>query len=272
MNFALYDMEIAGYIASILIGISLGLIGSGGSILTVPVLVYLFKVDPVSATAYSLFVVGSTATIGAVDYLRKGLLNLRTAFVFGIPSVITVFFTRAFIVPAIPTTICTINSFTLTKGTLFILLFATLMLTASFNMIKTRKTGKAEANSTTHPNYLMVLLQGVFVGLAAGMVGAGGGFLIIPALVLLCGLEMKKAIGTSLLIIAAQSLIGFLGESSETMINWTLLLKVTGFAISGIFIGVVLAKRIDGSKLKPAFGWFVLAMGVYIITREIFFS
>jgi uncharacterized protein len=264
-------MTYIGYFSSVLIGISLGLTGGGGSILTVPVLVYLFSVDAVAATAYSLFIVGMTSAVGSVSYFRNGLVNVKTAVVFGIPSIISVFLTRAYIVPAIPKEIMTIGHFVMTKSILMLLLFAILMIAASYSMIK---KGKTDCDSTESPqvfNYPLILLEGAIVGILTGLVGAGGGFLIIPALVLLSKLPMKEAIGTSLVIIAAKSLIGFFGESSETVIDWRLISTVTALAVIGIFIGTALSKRIDGAKLKPVFGWFVLVMGVYIIVKEVFF-
>ncbi len=261
-------MEIIGYISSILIGISLGLIGSGGSILTVPVLVYLFSIDAVSATSYSLFIVGFTAAIGSIGNFRKGLVNIKTALVFGTPSIVAVFLTRAYIVPAIPKVVFTIGSFILTKSILMMLLFAVLMVAASYSMIKKNTKNKEENNEPQKFNYPFILIEGTIVGVVTGLVGAGGGFLIIPALVLLSKLPMKEAVGTSLVIIAAKSLIGFFGESGETVINWTILSSVAFFATIGIFIGIYLSKKIDGAKLKPIFGWFVLLMGIYIIIKE----
>ena len=261
-------MDIAGYFASIFIGIALGLIGGGGSILTVPVLVYLFSIDAVLATAYSLFIVGTTSVVGSFSYFRKGLVNIRTAVVFGIPSIISVFITRAYILPAIPQELLRFEDFTLTKSTLLMLLFAALMILASYSMIKKDKIPSGRMTHNTRFNYPLILAEGIVVGMLTGLVGAGGGFLIIPALVILSKLPMKEAVGTSLVIIAAKSLIGFLGESAETMIDWTFLLKVSAFAISGIFIGMALSKKINGEKLKPAFGWFVLVMGIYIVIKE----
>jgi hypothetical protein len=261
-----------GYIASILIGISLGLIGSGGSILTVPVLVYLFEVDAVAATAYSLFIVGLTAAFGSFDYFKKGLVNVKTAIVFGIPSIIAVFLTRAYLVPAIPKEVFSIGDFTITKNILLLLLFAILMIISAYSMIKPAKdNGNVVDSGEQKFNYPVILIEGLIVGMITGLVGAGGGFLIIPALVLLSKLPMKEAVGTSLVIIAAKSLIGFLGESSETVMNWSLMGTVALFAVVGIFIGIHLSKKIDGKKLKPIFGWFVLVMGIYIILKETLF-
>jgi len=261
-------MDTAGYLASIFIGVSLGLIGGGGSILTVPVLVYLFRVDAVLATAYSLFIVGTTSVVGSFSYFKKGLVNIKTGVVFGIPSIISVFFTRAYIVPAIPLEIFSIGNFTITKSILLMLLFAVLMIFASYSMIKKDKKTSNETPHKQEFNYPLILVEGTVVGILTGLVGAGGGFLVIPALVVLSKLPMKEAVGTSLVIIAAKSLIGFFGESGETVIDYYFLSKVTAFAIVGIFIGMALSKKINGSKLKPAFGWFVLGMGVCIIIKE----
>ena len=229
-------MYIAGYLASILIGLSLGLIGGGGSILTVPVLVYLFGIDPILGTAYSLFIVGVTSVIGSISYFRHSLVDVRTAIIFGLPSI---------------------------------------MLVASIGMIRpTTKSPKSPQSALTHRKYpyTLILIEGLVVGSLTGLVGAGGGFLIIPALVILGRLPMKQAIGTSLVIISAKSLLGFLGESGLRDLDWGFLLSVTAFAILGIFLGMKLSHRIDGARLKPAFGWFVFVMGIYIILKETIFS
>ncbi|MEM8522021.1 sulfite exporter TauE/SafE family protein [Flavobacterium sp. PL12] len=264
-------MEYVGYFASILIGVALGLIGGGGSILTLPVLVYLFAIEPVVATAYSLFIVGLTSAVGSANYFKKGLVNIKTAIVFGIPSIISVFLTRALLVPAIPDIIFSSGNFTFTKDLFLMLFFALIMIFASYSMIKKDKIKLEIEPEIQKFNYPIILIEGAIVGVVTGLVGAGGGFLIIPALVILSKLPMKEAIGTSLAIIAAKSLIGFFGESSESAINWQFLFTISAFAIVGIFIGTALSKKIDGNKLKPAFGWFVLVMGIYIITKELFF-
>jgi uncharacterized protein len=260
-------MEYVGYLTSILIGISLGLIGGGGSILTVPVLVYIFSMDATAATVYSLFVVGITSAVGSVNYFRNGLINMKTAFVFGIPSVLGVFITRVFLFPAIPDPVFNIGTYSVTKHILVMLLFALLMIAASYSMI-TKTTVPGEIKKNGHFNYPLIIIQGFAVGVITGLVGAGGGFMIIPALVFMLRLPMKEAIGTSLLIITANSLLGFFSSANHISIHWGFLFTIAAFAIAGIFIGIRLSKKIDGAKLKPAFGWFVLAMGIYIMLKE----
>ncbi len=260
-------MEIIGYLSAALIGLSLGLIGGGGSILTVPVLVYLLGVEPVAATAYSLFIVGLTSLVGSWSKYKEGFVDLKTAAVFGAPSIVAVYLTRALLVPAIPEQLFTIGSFELTRPLLLMLLFAILMVAASVSMIRDAKPAAPKTEGGYR--YGLILLEGAVVGTLTGLVGAGGGFLIIPALVLLTGLPMKMAVGTSLLIIAAKSLIGFTGDLGHLAIDWPMLLSISGIAIAGIFGGNYLSRKIDGSKLKKAFGWFVLVMGVFILVKEL---
>jgi hypothetical protein len=263
-------MEIVGYIVSILIGVSLGLIGGGGSILTVPVLVYLFNVNPSIATSYSLFVVGTTSLIGAWTNYRRKQVSVQTALIFGVTSIATVLLTRKFIVPAIPAHLFTIGSFVVTKAVATMLLFAILMILASISMIKPSKKPVQEIDSTQKPAYAKLMVYGLLIGLITGLLGAGGGFLLIPALILLVKLPMKTAVGTSLFIIALNSLIGFMGDLDNYEINWKLLLSITALAVIGIIIGTALGKKIEGAKLKKGFGWFVLIMGAYILIKEFF--
>lgn len=261
--------QITGYILAIIVGISLGLIGSGGSILTVPILVYIMGVNPIIATAYSLFIVGSTALVGGVQNAILKKVDFKTVIIFGIPSIVAVYLTRAHIVPIIPDVIAQIGDFQFTKSIALMLLFAVVMIMASISMIKPSKSVVEVGNQELKYNYPLILLEGTLVGVLTGLVGAGGGFLIIPALVLLAKMPMKLAVGTSLFIIAAKSLLGFIGDVQTTPnLDWFLLLIFTGFSIIGIFIGIALSKKIDGSKLKTSFGWFVLIMGIYIIIKE----
>ncbi len=264
-------MDIIGYFASVFIGILLGLIGGGGSILTVPVLVYLFGLDTILSTTYSLFVVGTTSLVGSVFYFKRGQVDRITVLAFGIPSIAMVFFTRRFIVPAIPEHLFQIKGFDITKSIFFMLLFALLMIAAAYSMIKKQETSSVPVRQGK-PNYIFLILQGLFVGIVTGIVGAGGGFLIIPALVNFLKLPMKTAVGTSLVIIAINSLTGFLFSLHGTEIEWKFLGIITLFAITGIFIGMALSKKINGARLKPIFGWFVLAMGVFIVIKELFLT
>ncbi len=262
-------MIVLGYIAAVLIGISLGLIGGGGSILTVPVLVYLFGVSPVQATSYSLFIVGSTSLVGAYKNYRLGQVHLRTAFMFGLASVTTVYLTRKFLVPLIPAVLFRINGFELSKSLVIMVLFAILMLLAAISMIRSgNKQISTAVNSPANAD-LRLPVYGIGIGLVTGLLGAGGGFLLIPALVLLVGMQMKEAIGTSLFIIALNSLIGFTGDIGQVQIDWPFLATLTAIAIAGILAGSAIGRHIAGQKLKKGFGWFVLAMGIYILTREL---
>lgn len=260
-------LEIFGYIGALLIGIVLGLIGGGGSILTVPVLVYLLFVNPVTATAYSLFVVGVSALVGAISNIKKGLVDFKTAIVFSIPAFIAVYITRRYIVPAIPDSLFVVNDFEVTKDIGIMVFFAIIMLAASISMIRNKKP-EPDADTIVAYNYPLILVEGFVVGILTGLVGAGGGFLIIPALVLLAKLPMKKAVATSLLIIAIKSLIGFIGDIETLEIDWNFLLLFTAISVIGMFVGIWLNKFIDGKKLKNGFGWFVLIMGMYIIFKE----
>lgn len=269
-----------GLAAAAVIGVVLGALGGGGSILTVPVLVYIVGTPAVQATAYSLFVVGVTAAVGAVGHIRSGNVDLRTAALFAPPSLVAVFVTRRFLVPAIPDPVFHLGSLPVTRETLIMTLFALTMLVAAVSMIRgckrcvTAGEKKMDPESAEgadrHSNPLFILIEGAVVGVITGIVGAGGGFLIIPALVLVGGLPMKRAVGTSLLIIAAKSLIGFSGDlGAATALDWGFLLPFTGFAVLGIIGGVFLARSIDGARLRPAFGWLVLGMGTFITVQQL---
>ncbi|MDC8001408.1 sulfite exporter TauE/SafE family protein [Aequorivita todarodis] len=262
-------IEILGYISALFIGLSLGIIGGGGSILAVPVLAYLFSVDEKSATAYSLFIVGTSALVGGIKQYFKGYVDLRTAIVFGFPAIIGVTLVRHYLVPALPDVLLTIGQFQLTRRMGMFGLFALLMIPAAFSMLNGKKNLTKKTTGKVKYNYPLILIEGLILGAVTGIIGAGGGFLIIPALVLLANVEMKVAVGTSLIIIALNSLIGFfLGDALVRQIDWIFLLTITTISLIGIFIGSYLGNFIDGKKLKKAFGYFIFVMAIFIFYME----
>ena len=259
-------MEFTGYIASAFIGISLGLIGGGGSVLTVPILVYLFHIEPVLATAYSLFIVGTTSAAGAWQKWHKREINFRVALIFGIPSLFTVFLLRKSVVPLIPEIIYQNSSLTIYKGTLTLLLFALLMIFSAIAILRPK-----EMKRPILPGNTGLMALGIIVGIISGLLGAGGGFIIIPALIFYASLDIRTAIGTSLLIIAINSLVGFTGDLSHHPIDWAILLSISGLGVIGIFIGHWLSRKIPADGIKKIFGWFILVMGIFILAKELLF-
>lgn len=255
-------------VCALIIGITLGLIGGGGSILTVPVFVYLLGIDPHVATAYSLFVVGVSSLAASVQNARKKRISYKTGLVFAFPAFIVVFIIRKYVLPAIPDIIFNLDGFVLKKSVAIMLFFAVVMLLASISMIRGRREISNESPGAF--NYPVIFLQGTIVGLITGMVGAGGGFLIIPALVFLAKLPMKRAVATSLLVISINSLCGFFGDVQSILIDWDFLLIFTGISIVGVMIGTFFNTKIDSDKLRRIFGWFVLVMGIFIVLREVF--
>jgi uncharacterized membrane protein YfcA len=262
-------MEYLAYPAAVLMGILLGLIGGGGSILTLPVLVYMLHIPSTEATTYSLFIVGLSAFFGASYYIKNNLISWKTMLFFGVPSLGATYFTRAKIVPAIPHMIPMFGT-EISKDFFIMILFAVLMLGASLSMIRPPKViQQGDFSESRRYRYVLILIGGLIIGTIVGMLGAGGGFLIIPALVILANLPMKRAIGTSLGLIFINCTIGFSGDIYHGIRpDWVLLLKFTAFAISGMAIGLYLSRYISGSKLKPAFGWFILIVGIFILVKE----
>ncbi|MDE0599935.1 sulfite exporter TauE/SafE family protein [Dokdonia genika] len=264
-------LEVLGYISALIIGISLGLIGGGGSILAVPVLAYLFSVNEKVATAYSLFIVGASALVGGLKQHLKGYVDWRTAVVFGIPAIVGVTVVRHYVVPALPDVLFTIGDFDFTRRMAMFGLFAILMIPAAFSMLKKRKECPEKNDGKVSYNYPLILIEGLLVGAITGMIGAGGGFLIIPALVILANIKMKVAVGTSLIIIAFKSLMGFfLGDALTMDVDWVFLSIFTLISLVGIFTGSYLSNFIDGQKLKKGFGYFILVMAVFIFYMEFF--
>jgi uncharacterized membrane protein YfcA len=259
--------QIISYLGALIVGLVLGLIGGGGSILTVPLLVYMLGYNPIIATAYSLFVVGTTSLVGTLQKFKEGLVDVKTGLAFSFPSFIAVYLSRRYLVSNIPETLFKIGSFTLTKDMSIMVFFALIMLIASISMIKNGKN--QEQTSSTKQPYYKTFIQGLVIGTITGLIGAGGGFLYVPALVLWANIPMKKAVGTSLIIVTINSLIGFTGDMQTLNIEWPFLLTFTGISIIGIVLGTYFSKFISGKKLKKSFGFFVLLMAVYIIYKEL---
>jgi uncharacterized protein len=264
-------MIVAGYVAAVFIGLVLGLIGAGGAVLAVPVLVYLFGIDPMLATAYSLFIVGVTSSIGAAIRYKLIIMHLRIAMLFAVPSLTTIFLTRMYVIPAIPPVIFEVGGFQLTKGAMLLSIFAIVMFFSAFSMIRNEQP-EEEAGPTVITNYFILVLRNAAIGVLFGLVGAGGGFLIVPALVIVMKLPMKHAIGTSLFIVSINTLLGFLGDVANQAIDWQFLAGFCGISVAGMLFGSFLGKKIDGKHLKKGFGWFVLTMAVLIFAKEIFLS
>ena len=257
-------MEILGYVGALFIGLVLGLTGGGGSILTVPILVYLMSISPVTATAYSLFIVGTTSTFGAIQNYRKNLVDIKNGFIFAIPSFIAVYLTRKFIVPRIPEIIIE-SPILITKNTFLMLFFAVIMIFGALSVLKKKSQ---EINNEEKRNLILIGIQTFTIGIIIGLVGAGGGFLIIPSLILFAKLPMRKAVGTSLFIIAMNSLVGFIGDVQNLVIEWIFLLTFSAISVVGIFIGMYLTKYTNESQLKKIFAYFVLLMAAIILLKE----
>ena len=263
--------QIIGCVLAVFVGITLGMLGSGGSILSVPILVYVMGIEPTLATAYSLFVIGTTSLVGGIHKAKQKLVDFNKVILFGIPAIFSVFVTRKWIVPKIPDVIFSLDDFVFSKSILIMIVFAIVMIFASVRMIKPLK--EKNVFKEVKLNYFKIAIMGILIGIVSGFVGAGGGFLIVPTLLIFANTPMKMAVGTSLFIVSAQSLIGFTGDIiSNQIIDWKLLEYFTLASIIGIFIGNFIAKKVEDEKLKTSFGWFVLAMGIYIIIRELFLS
>lgn len=238
---------------SVFVGIALGLLGGGGSILTVPLLVYVAGLNPKEAIASSLFVVGVTSLFGLIPHARAHRVRWRTGLFFGAAGMV-----GAFIGGRVGSNL---------PGALLLVAFAIMMAVTAVAMIR----GRRQAKEVQHGDLpvFRVLIDGIVVGFVTGIVGAGGGFLVVPALALLGGLPMPVAVGTSLLVISMKSFAGFAGYASSVAINWQVTLLVTAGAIAGAFIGSAVAGRIHPDRLRQSFGWFVLAMAAFILVQEV---
>ena len=260
-------MELAGYFAAVLIGISLGLVGAGGSILTVPLMIYLFRLPVFAATSYSLFIVGCTSLVGALNNTGNyKARRISSVLLFCFISATTVSLVRKYIIPQIPETI-SLAGIPVEFSVITTVLFAVLMIFASRPLIAKTNYPEAQHTGAGNPLYRL-LICALLVGAVTGFLGAGGGFLIIPALIFILGFEMKDAISTSLMIIAVNSIVGFASDFGNISINWKLLGYVTIAAVAGVFAGRIIGKKTSSDKLRIIFGWFILLMGVTILIKE----
>lgn len=244
---------IAVLILAIAIGLSLGLLGGGGSILTVPLLTYVAGMDPKEAIAASLFVVGATSVLSTLTHARMGNVQWRTGLIFGAASMAGAFL-GGLAGGYIP-------------GVILMLAFAVMMIATAIAMLRGRK--KRDTVEQTKLPLGKILIEGLVVGLVTGLVGAGGGFLVVPALALLGGLSMPVAVGTSLLVISMKSFAGLAGYLTTVSLDWPLVLGVTGMALIGALIGARLTKVVPEQALRKGFGVFVLVMGIFVLSQEL---
>ena len=263
--------ELITYAASLFVGLSLGMIGAGGSILTVPVFIFILKIDPLTSSIYSMFVVGISSLAGGIKSIFHKLVDIKTMFVFGIPSVTGVLVARNFIFPSIPDQIFSLGGFVVSKKILFMFCISTLMFFAAVKMLQAASSKRETTRDEPHVKPGFLIIQGLIVGIITGLFGIGGGFLIVPALYFWTHLPMKKAVGTTLLIIAMNSLFSFSTCYAASVINWSLLIRFSLGAIIGIFIGTRIAEKISGDYLKKIFGWFVMAISFYIVIKQFTF-
>jgi uncharacterized membrane protein YfcA len=265
-------MEVIGYACAMLVGIFLGMLGSGGSILTVPIMVYLLHIDPVDATGYSLFVVGLTSAIGCATYLQRKLVDITIAVIFGAPSILSVFLTRKFLMPAIPDPVISLSFLMVSKSLFILTLYGLLMVVVAFRMIFFSDFQSSIPKKDQEVNYLFLVGIGFLAGILSGILGVGGGFIFIPALVILAKIPIRKSVGTSLFIIAFNSLSGFAGEVmvKHEVMDYRFLAFFTLLSIAGIFIGLRLTFKFNQQQLKEIFGWSVLLLGAGILIKEIF--
>jgi uncharacterized membrane protein YfcA len=262
-------METLGFVAIFFMGIVLGLLGGGGAILTVPILVYVFQINPTLSTTYSLFIVGAASLLGSFVYFYKKEINIKIAAAFSITSTTGVLFSRVIVLPNIPDLVWNQASLYITKDILILTIFSIVMISASYTMISKSLQPKIETDARA-TNIYFIFLIGITVGVTAGFVGAGGGFLIIPALMTFASLKMRTAIGTSLLIIAIQSLIGFGSDFYQNVvIDWQLLKNLVFTSVLGLFVGLFINKEVQEKKLQLSFGILVLIMGLFILLQQI---
>lgn len=261
---------VVGYILAVLVGISLGLLGGGGAIIIIPVLVYIFKKDVVEATSYSLFIVFISALIGSILNASKRAVNFKLALVFGIPDIISMYCVRRFVIPEIPMELFAYHNTVFTRDAAILILFSIIIMIASYNMIFGKKAVPDDVSRSNDINLFKLASKGLLTGCLTGLIGIGGGFLIVPSLVLLAGVSIKEAVVTSLIIIMLKSGIGFIGDLQSALeIEWNFLLSFSLLAIIGILIGNRLSSNLSNKNLKRVFGYFALSMAILIVVKEL---
>jgi uncharacterized membrane protein YfcA len=261
-------LEIIGYFGALLVGLVMGLTGSGGSVLSVPILAYLFGNDEKTATAYSLFIVGFTALVGSFRVLKGNEVSKNAVIYFGIPSIIGVVFVRRILLPILPETLFRIFGFDFSRRMLIFGLFACLMMLSAYSMLKKSKIRISHFRKRTVLGPMM-LIGGFLLGIFVGLIGAGGGFLMVPALMIFARMPIKRAVGTSLIIVCLNCLVGFfLGDFFTMEPDWNFLLSFVAVSFVGIIIGGALSAHINSQKLKTGFGYFILLIAVFVFVME----
>ncbi|MFN0276316.1 MAG: sulfite exporter TauE/SafE family protein [Chitinophagales bacterium] len=264
-------MELIGYICAVIVGVSLGVLGAGGSILTIPILIYLFKIDPLHATTYAFFIVGTTALVGAIENIRKGNVQIMPAIYFAITGSIVIYIIRNYVLHNIPDVLFSVYNIIITKDIFILLFFAVVMAIAGISMILQSRRNVSGEKTLSHVSVPKLIALGFLVGVIVAFAGVGGGFLITPALTLFAGQNIKKAIGTSLCIISLNSFTGFFSSFHlHDGTDWGFLFLFVLLTGAGVFAGMYITRRIDSMKMKRIFGWFVLAMSVFILAKELF--
>lgn len=267
------SLEIIGYFLSIIIGLSVGLLGGGGAILAVPMLVYFFNVDAEIATGYSLVIVAISSVLSI--WQKRGIdgnFSLKIFLQFGLPSILMIYITKAIFVPQIPNLLIFSPKIILTKNMFLMMVFSVILLLSSISMLGKSKENELNATPTKEHSIFNIMLSGAFVGFLTGIIGVGGAFVIVPALIFFFSMETKEAIKNSLAIVIANSIVGFYGFSRAAYkIDWMLLVYISAVALIGVVIGSKLNKKMSGSNLKTIFGWMNLILSLILILKEIIF-
>lgn len=263
-------MEVVGYLLAFIVGLVMGLIGAGGSILSSGLMIYIFGLNPMISASYTLLNVGIISLVGSIQYYRKDLVQIRTGLLFAAPAIVTVLYMRAYVVPSIPHIIFESGSMAFSKDLFVKLVFAILMIIIAWNMI-TKKT--VETQKANNLNAWMVTLIGIIVGLLTGIVGVGGGFMIVPALLFFTGLNVKTAVGTSLFIITLNTGVGFFGDFAAGVVyNWAFLIKFISLTVLGMLISGLVVHKVQTEKIKKLFAIVMLFLGTWIIFKELWFD